>query len=134
MSRHKLVKNLDLDEELDDYDGGDPYDDDDENSTGEDSEVFIAVRLLLTCRNIDISAEDRGDSCLHPSQMCLRLSADTILCIIRAVTARHYPSPGGAGPYFPSERRGNPGIIMALLLRCREIRQLLAKSVMVLLR
>jgi elongation factor 1 alpha-like protein len=27
MSRHKIVKNLDLDEELDDYDGGDAYDD-----------------------------------------------------------------------------------------------------------
>lgn len=26
MSRHKLVKNLDLDNELDDYDGGDTYD------------------------------------------------------------------------------------------------------------
>jgi hypothetical protein len=28
MSRHKLVKNLDLDDELDDYDGGEDYDDD----------------------------------------------------------------------------------------------------------
>ena len=26
MSRHKLIKNLDLDEELDDYDGGVDYD------------------------------------------------------------------------------------------------------------
>ena len=26
MSRHKLVKNLDLDNELNDYDGGDTYD------------------------------------------------------------------------------------------------------------
>jgi elongation factor 1 alpha-like protein len=25
MSRHKIVKNLDLDDELDDYDGGDDY-------------------------------------------------------------------------------------------------------------
>ena len=28
MSRHKLVKNLDLDDELDDYDGGEDYEDD----------------------------------------------------------------------------------------------------------
>ena len=28
MSRHKLVKNLDLDDELDDFDGGEDYDDD----------------------------------------------------------------------------------------------------------
>jgi elongation factor 1 alpha-like protein len=27
MSRHRIVKNLDLDDELDDYDGGDAYDD-----------------------------------------------------------------------------------------------------------
>ncbi len=26
MSRHKLVKNLDLDKELDDFDGGEDYD------------------------------------------------------------------------------------------------------------
>lgn len=26
MSRHKIVKNLDLDDELDDFDGGDDYD------------------------------------------------------------------------------------------------------------
>jgi len=26
MSRHKLVKNLDLDDELDDFDGGEDYD------------------------------------------------------------------------------------------------------------
>ena len=35
MSRHKLVKNLDLDEALDDYAGGDPDDDDD--SAGKDT-------------------------------------------------------------------------------------------------
>lgn len=28
MSRHKLVKNLDLDDEMDDYDGGEEYADD----------------------------------------------------------------------------------------------------------
>jgi elongation factor 1 alpha-like protein len=28
MSRHKLVKNLDLDDELEDYDGGEDYGDD----------------------------------------------------------------------------------------------------------
>jgi hypothetical protein len=28
MSRHKLVKNLDLDSVLDEYDGGEDYDDD----------------------------------------------------------------------------------------------------------
>ena len=34
MSRHKLVKTLDLDDELDDYDGGSNYDDDND---GEES-------------------------------------------------------------------------------------------------
>lgn len=68
------MKNLDLDEELDDYDGGDLYDDD-EDSAGENPHV-IAVRLLLTSRNIEISAEDRGDSRLLPSNICLTLSAD----------------------------------------------------------
>jgi hypothetical protein len=28
MSRHKIVKNMDLDDELDDFDGGEDYDDD----------------------------------------------------------------------------------------------------------
>ena len=31
MSRHKFVKNLNLDEELDDFDGGANYEDGDEN-------------------------------------------------------------------------------------------------------
>ena len=31
MSRHKLVKNLNLDEVLDDFEGGDNYEDVDEN-------------------------------------------------------------------------------------------------------
>lgn len=34
MSRHKLVKNLDLDNELDDYDGGQEYYDDGGDAEG----------------------------------------------------------------------------------------------------
>jgi elongation factor 1 alpha-like protein len=34
MSRHKLVKNLDLDDELEDYDGGEYYGDDGEDTDG----------------------------------------------------------------------------------------------------
>lgn len=34
MSRHKLVKNLDLDDELDDYDGGEDYGDEGGDSYG----------------------------------------------------------------------------------------------------
>lgn len=34
MSRHKIVKNLDLDDELDDFDGGEDYED---GGDGEDS-------------------------------------------------------------------------------------------------
>ena len=35
MSRHKLVKNMDLDDELDDFDGGGAYDYE-EDATGEE--------------------------------------------------------------------------------------------------
>jgi hypothetical protein len=34
MSRHKLVKNLDLDDELEDFDGGNNYGDEDGESYG----------------------------------------------------------------------------------------------------
>lgn len=34
MSRHKMIKNMDLDDELDDYDGGDDYDYDGEDTGG----------------------------------------------------------------------------------------------------
>jgi elongation factor 1 alpha-like protein len=34
MSRHKLVKNLDLVDELDDFDGGDDYDEEEGEGTG----------------------------------------------------------------------------------------------------
>lgn len=34
MSRHKIVKNMDLDDELDDYDGGEDYDYDGSSDNG----------------------------------------------------------------------------------------------------
>jgi elongation factor 1 alpha-like protein len=45
MSRHKLVKNLDLDDELDDYDGGDDYGYDGTGPGGE------GILLSLSCRD-----------------------------------------------------------------------------------
>ena len=50
MSRHKLVKNLDLDDELDDFDGGEDYDD---GAGGEGrstlSRINIKERKLISC-------------------------------------------------------------------------------------
>ncbi|KAI9805964.1 MAG: hypothetical protein M1825_000578 [Sarcosagium campestre] len=46
MSRHRIVKNLDLDDELDDYDGGDYYDGED-NSNLEESESEEASKARL---------------------------------------------------------------------------------------
>lgn len=43
MSRHKLVKNLDLDDELDDYDGGEDYDDDGAGGEG----LLLLFRLFV---------------------------------------------------------------------------------------
>lgn len=52
MSRHKLVKNLDLEDELDDYDGGEDYDNDGEDAEGQDklwgkTGVILADSFLL---------------------------------------------------------------------------------------
>ena len=38
MSRHKIIKNMDLDDELDDFDGGEDYEDD-----GGDSGMLVLV-------------------------------------------------------------------------------------------
>jgi hypothetical protein len=50
MSRHKLVKNLDLDNELDDFDGGEDYDD---GAGGEGrstlSRINIKASKLISC-------------------------------------------------------------------------------------
>ena len=43
MSRHKLVRNLDLDEELDDYDGDFEYDEDNDN---EGKDVFQLPNMV----------------------------------------------------------------------------------------
>lgn len=43
MSRHKLVKNLDLDDELDDFDGGEDYDDYGEEAEGEQYYRAVSV-------------------------------------------------------------------------------------------
>lgn len=39
MSRHKLVKNLNLDEELEDFEGGDSYNDGGENGRQESQKL-----------------------------------------------------------------------------------------------
>jgi hypothetical protein len=50
MSRHKLVKNLDLDDELDDFDGGGNYDD---GAGGEGRSPLSRINLkesqLISC-------------------------------------------------------------------------------------
>ena len=47
MSRHKIVKNLDLDDELDDYDGGDGYmEDEAEGIYDEPSFTSIPAQLM----------------------------------------------------------------------------------------
>jgi hypothetical protein len=55
MSRHKLVKNLDLDDELDDYDGGEEYGDDGVGGEGLFPRLFVCVQhethlLTDSCR------------------------------------------------------------------------------------
>ena len=56
MSRHKLIKQLDLDEELDDYDGGALYDND-ENEGG-----IILLPLLIVVYFADLLLRGR-DQC-----------------------------------------------------------------------
>jgi hypothetical protein len=60
MSRHKLVKNLDLDDELDDYDGGENYGYD---GAGGEGLSFVCMREGRTLANIlsaELSEEDQG--------------------------------------------------------------------------
>lgn len=47
MSRHKIVKNMDLDDEMDDYDGGDDYADDGAEGLTPFSHSTVS-RVLLT--------------------------------------------------------------------------------------
>lgn len=64
MSRHKIVKNMDLEDELDDFDGGEDYDDD-----GGDNGWYISEGLCpfiqesLTCwPDLELTEVDRGAS------------------------------------------------------------------------
>ena len=52
MSRHKLVKNLDLDDELDDYDGGEDYDDD--GAGGEGLLLFFSSFIREFCQIFEL--------------------------------------------------------------------------------
>lgn len=71
MSRHKLVKNLDLDDELDDYDGGEDYEDDGtgEELSEEDKENMavgtIAVRAELPEGAGNITEKQIHDALWH---------------------------------------------------------------------
>jgi hypothetical protein len=54
MSRHKIVKNLDLDDELDDFDGGEDYDDgygaEDAGTGGLDGSLFLSILFHISSR------------------------------------------------------------------------------------
>jgi elongation factor 1 alpha-like protein len=47
MSRHKIVKNLDLDDELDDYDGGDDYGYDDGDVAADGGMAELALSFIV---------------------------------------------------------------------------------------
>ncbi|KAI9672980.1 MAG: Hsp70 suppressor, GTPase facilitates ribosomal subunit dissociation [Caeruleum heppii] len=72
MSRHRIVKNLDLDEELDDFDGGDDYDDDegtgdamDEAEKAKMRDCVSQVRQRLEIDAPQIADKDIEDSLWH---------------------------------------------------------------------
>jgi len=70
MSRHKLVKNLDLDDEMDDYDGGEEYADDGaEELSEEDQENMrvgtIAVRAELPATATHITDKQIQEALWH---------------------------------------------------------------------
>lgn len=81
MSRHKIVKNLDLDDELDEFDGGGAGDDyyayesnGYDGSGGGGIEGILEYRVLSNEREIwltwpafvtELSAEDQGLNCLN---------------------------------------------------------------------
>ncbi len=52
MSRHKLVKTMNLDDELDDFDGGDDYDD--------DGAVGFEERMILPHIRLKYNQADLG--------------------------------------------------------------------------
>ena len=56
MSRHRLVKTMDLDDELDDFDGGEDYDDGEE----EGNFPFPPVSNICLMILIEISESDKG--------------------------------------------------------------------------
>ncbi|KAI9742998.1 MAG: Hsp70 suppressor, GTPase facilitates ribosomal subunit dissociation [Claussenomyces sp. TS43310] len=70
MSRHKIVRNLDLDDELDEYDGADAYDEEgDEALSEEDQEQMrlgtIAVREVLGPDVLDITDQEIREALWH---------------------------------------------------------------------
>ncbi|KAN0120239.1 P-loop containing nucleoside triphosphate hydrolase protein [Hyaloscypha variabilis] len=71
MSRHKLIKNLDLDDELDEFDGGEDYDDGagGEELSEEDQEQMrlgtIAVREVLPEASSGVTDEEIHESLWH---------------------------------------------------------------------
>jgi len=60
MSRHKLVKNLDLDDELDDFDGGEDYDDYGEEAEGEQYCRVVSVWVYADNNMVELNDEDKG--------------------------------------------------------------------------
>lgn len=93
MSRHKLVKQIDLNEELDDYDGGAAYDDDAYNEgdlTPSSSKLSLAS-LTLTAKNL--VPRIKVLNIYHaPALYVSTHNANLGGCATRAITSGHSPS------------------------------------------
>lgn len=96
MSRHKLVKNLDLDDELDDFDGGDDYGNDGADGGGEGMVLSLSCRdyaaRLLTCLFVELSEEDQGPAPHPTSQRVQARHFEPLLTPSRANANRDHRS------------------------------------------
>ena len=68
MSRHKIVKNMDLDNELDDFDGGeDYYDDGDDNGLQPPSSSLLPYKMdAHGSVPTELAEDDKGSSQYAP--------------------------------------------------------------------
>jgi hypothetical protein len=88
MSRHKIVKNMDLEDELDDFDGGEDYDDDG-GDTGLLSLYGNSMKINTYEYGYTELTEDDKGTCLLPRRSSNMRKPPRLTYLCRAITNRH---------------------------------------------
>ncbi|POS85451.1 hypothetical protein EPUL_002013, partial [Erysiphe pulchra] len=96
MSRHKFIKNLNLDDELDDYDGGEDYgysSEEESNGLNEEDQEKMAITTIAVRASLPHSLDHIADDQIHDSLWHTYYDVDKTVAYLVKAFALEVPKP-----------------------------------------